>query len=103
MPKPAWRRARRDLDDTGRQQLWPCSLPYDLLLARDRRTVAVEAAELYGRSLEAGKLRHRAGDASLVEMSRLQIEKSRADKRGARQSQADLEGAQAALAYLVGR
>ncbi len=95
--------ARRDLDDTGRQQLMALQLAYyDLLLAQDRRTVAVEAAELYGRSLEAGKLRHRAGDASLVEMSRLQIEKSRADNE-ARQSQADLEGAQAALAYLVGR
>ncbi|MGE5490834.1 MAG: TolC family protein [Actinomycetota bacterium] len=95
--------ARRDLDDTGRQQLMALqSAYYDLLLAQERRRVAQEAADLYGKGLEAGKLRQRAGDISQVDLARQQIDKSRADN-DVRQAQADLEAAQAALAYLIGR
>lgn len=95
--------ARSDLDDTGRQQLLALrSAYYDLLLAQDRRRVAQDAADLYGKGLEAGKLRQRAGDISQVDLARLQIDKSRADN-DVRQAQADLEQAQAALAYLIGQ
>lgn len=94
--------ARRDLDDTARQQLLALQAAYfDLLLAQERRRIAGEAAELYGKALEAAQLRLKAGDLSLVELSRQQIEKSRADNE-ARQAQADLERAQAGLAYLLG-
>lgn len=95
--------ARSDLDDTGRQQLLALqSAYYDLLLAQDRRRVAQDAADLYGKGLEAGKLRQRAGDISQVDLARLQIDKSRADN-DVRQAQANLEQAQAALAYLIGQ
>ncbi|HJW25167.1 MAG TPA: TolC family protein [Rhodocyclaceae bacterium] len=95
--------ARSDLDDTGRQQLLALqSAYYDLLLAQDRRRVAQDAADLYGKGLEAGKLRQRAGDISQVDLARLQIDKSRADN-DVRQAQSDLEQAQAALAYLIGQ
>ncbi|MBS1188348.1 MAG: Outer rane efflux protein [Rhodocyclaceae bacterium] len=95
--------ARRDLDDAGRQQLLALySAYYDLLLAQEKRRVAQDAAELYSKGLEAGRLRQKAGDISQVDLSRLQIDKSRADN-DARQAQADLEQAQAALAYLIGR
>ena len=95
--------ARRDFDDTDRQQrLALHGAYYDLLLAQERRRVTREAAELYTKSLEASLLRLRAGDISQVELSRMQIEKSRADN-DARQAQADLEQAQAAVAYLIGR
>lgn len=95
--------ARRDLDDTGRtQRLAVHTAYYDLLLAQERQRITAEAAELYGKSLEASKLRLRAGDISLVEFSRMQIEKSRADNE-ARQALADLENARVALAYLIGR
>lgn len=95
--------ARRDRDDTGRvQRLTLHGAYYDLRLAQERQRVSREAAELYSKSLEASLLRLRAGDISQVELSRLQIEKSRADNE-ARQAQADLERAQAAVAYLIGR
>ncbi len=95
--------ARHDLDDTGRiQRLALHTAYYDLLLTQERRQSAAEAAELYGKSLEASKLRLRAGDISQVELARMQIEKSRADN-DARQALADFENAQAALAYLIGR
>lgn len=95
--------ARRDLDDAGRQQLLALEAAYyDLRLAQERRQVAGEAASLYGKGVDAGKLRHKAGDISQVDLARLQIDKSRADN-DARQAQADLEQAQAVLAYLLGR
>lgn len=95
--------ARRDFDDIGRQQLLALRSAYfDLLLAQERRRISAEAAELYGKAVEAAQLRLKAGDLSLVELSRQQIEKSRADN-DARQAQADLEKAQAAVAYLLGR
>lgn len=95
--------ARRDLDDAGRQQLLALrSAYYDLMLAQERFRVARDAADLYGKGLEAGKLRNKAGDISQVDLARLQIDKSRADN-DVRQAQAGLEQAQAALAYLIGR
>jgi cobalt-zinc-cadmium efflux system outer membrane protein len=95
--------SRYDLDDTGRQQLLTLQLAYfDLRLAQDKRHLAGELAAAYEKSLDTGRLRLKAGDISQVELSRLQIDKSRADN-DARQTQAELEQAQVALAYLLGR
>ena len=95
--------SRYDLDDTGRQQLLTLQLTYfDLRLAQDKRHLAGELAAAYEKSLDTGRLRLKAGDISQVELSRLQIDKSRADN-DARQTQAELEQAQVALAYLIGR
>lgn len=95
--------ARRNLDDAGRTQLLALQSAYfDLMLAQDRRRITAEAAELYARAVEAAQLRLRAGDLSLVELSRQQIERARAEN-DARLALSDLERAQAALAYLLGR
>ncbi|WP_153147874.1 TolC family protein [Dechloromonas sp. H13] len=95
--------SRRDLDDTGRQQLLNLQQTYyDLRLAQDKRRLAGESAATYDRGLETGRIRLKAGDISQVELSRLQIDKSRADN-DARQAQSELEQAQVALAYLIGR
>lgn len=95
--------SRYELDDTGRQQLLTLQLAYfDLRLAQDKRHLAGELAAAYEKSLDTGRLRLKAGDISQVELSRLQIDKSRADN-DARQTQAELEQAQVALAYLLGR
>ena len=94
--------SRYDLDDTGRQQLLTLQLTYfDLRLAQDKRHLAGELATAYEKSLDTGRLRLKSGDISQVELSRLQIDKSRADN-DARQTQAELEQAQVALAYLLG-
>ena len=95
--------SRYDLDDTGRQQLLTLQQTYfDLRLAQEKRRLAGELAAAYEKSLDTGRLRLKAGDISQVELSRLQIDKSRADN-DARQTQAELEQAQVALAYLIGR
>lgn len=95
--------SRRDLDDTGRQMLLILQQTYyDLHLAQEKRRLAGEVAASYDKSLETGRIRQKAGDISQVELSRLQIDKSRADN-DARQTQAELEQAQVALAYLIGR
>lgn len=94
---------QRDADDTRRQQrlaLW--SAYYDLLLAQEKKRTAEETANLYARSLSAGEVRLKAGDISLTELSRLRVEKLRAEN-DARQSAADGDAAQVALAYLIGR
>jgi outer membrane protein, heavy metal efflux system len=95
--------SRRDLDEIGRQQLLNLQQTYyGLRLAQEKRRLAGESAATYDKGLETGRLRLKAGDISQVELSRLQIDKSRADNE-ARQMQADLEQAQVALAYLIGR
>lgn len=95
--------SRRDLDDTGRQLLLNLQQSYyDLRLAQEKSRLAGEVAASYDKSLETGRLRLKAGDIAQVELARLQIDKSRADN-DARQTQAELEQAQVALAYLIGR
>jgi cobalt-zinc-cadmium efflux system outer membrane protein len=95
--------SRFDLDDTGRQQLLSLRQTYfDLRLAQEKRRLAGELAANYDKSLDSGRLRLKAGDISQVELARLQIDKSRADNE-ARQTQAELEQAQVALAFLIGR
>ena len=95
--------ARSDSDDLARQQLLALRIAYfELLQAQEKYRLAQETAELYGRSSATGKLRYRVGDISQVDLSRLEIDKSRADNE-TRQAQADLEAAQISLAYLIGR
>lgn len=95
--------SRFDLDDTARQQLGVLRYAYyNLRLAQEKLVLAHETAELYGRSLDAGRLRQKAGDIAPVDVSRLQIDKARADS-DVRQTQTELEQAQQALAYMIGR
>lgn len=95
--------SRNDFDDTQRQQgLTLSTAYYDLMLAQEKKQVAADAALLYGKSLRASEIRLKAGDISGTDLSRLRIEKSRAEN-DARQAVADLEKAQVTLAYLIGK
>ncbi len=95
--------ARFDFDDAARQQLGVLRYAYyNLRLAQEKFKLAREAAELYGKSTEAGRLRQKAGDIAPVDLSRLQIDQARADS-DARLARSELEQAQVALAYLIGR
>ena len=95
--------ARFDVEETSRQQLGALRYAYyNLLLAQGKQFLARETADLYGKSVQVGKLRQKAGDIAPVDVSRLHIDKARADSE-ARQAQTELEQAQIALAYLIGR
>jgi len=95
--------ARFDEQDAQRQQLGVLRYAYyNLRLAQEKLVLAGEAAALYGRTAEAGALRQKVGDLAPVELSRLQIDKARADS-DARQAQGEFEQAQVMLAYLIGR
>lgn len=94
--------SRLDYDDTARQQLAYLRRAYhDLHLAQEKRRLAGEAAELYGKSLSAAGKRQKAGDLAPVEVSRMAVNKARADN-DLRQAQNELERAQQDLAYLIG-
>lgn len=95
--------AQRDLDDVGRQQLGELRRAYyDLLLAQDKLRLAEESAQLQAKGLDVAQRRQKAGDLAPVEVSRLAIDKARADNE-ARQALSDLEQARHRLAYLLGR
>lgn len=94
--------ARLDLDATMRQQLAVLRRAYyDLKLAQEKQRLAAETAALATRSLEAAQKRQQAGDLAPVEVSRLAIDKTRAET-DARIAQSDLEQARHALAYQIG-
>lgn len=95
--------ARFDMDDTARQQMGVLRYAYyNLRLAQEKLALARDTAELYGKSVEAGRLRLKAGDIAPVDVSRLQIDSARAES-DARQAKTELEQAQVALAYLIGK
>lgn len=95
--------SRSDLDDAQRLQRQTLLFAYyDLMLAQEKKRVAADAALLYGKSLGASEIRLKAGDISGTELSRLRIEKLRSDN-DARQAVAEVEKAQVALAYLIGK
>lgn len=95
--------AKLDYDDTIRQQLGQLRRAYyDLLLAQEKLRLTVETAELYANSLTVAERRQKAGDVAPIDVSRLAIDKARADN-DARLARSDLEQARLALAYLTGR
>lgn len=95
--------ARFDMDDMARQQIAVLRYAYyNLRLAQEKQALALDTAGLYAKSVEAGRLRLKAGDIAPVELSRLQIDAARAES-DARQARTELEQAQVALAYLIGR
>lgn len=95
--------ARRTAVDIERQQRIAFRQAYfDLLLAQERLRIADDMAALQARGLDAGKIRLKAGDIAPADVSRLSVERQRADNE-ARQAKADLEKTRMALAYLIGR
>jgi len=94
---------QRDYDDTRRQQrlaLW--NAYYDLMLAQEKQQSAQATLSLYASSLRASEARLKAGDIAQSDLSRLRVEQLRAENE-ARQSAADGDKAQLALAYLTGQ
>lgn len=94
--------SRRDLANSVRSQGLMLRLTYfDLILAQEKRRIAVENAALYKRTVNAVELRLKAGDLSASDAARIRVEALRAEN-DARQAVAELEKAQSALAYLIG-
>lgn len=94
--------AKLDLEATTRQQLAVLRHAYyDLKLAQEKQRLTAEAAEFAGRTLDAAEKRRKVGDLAPVEVSRLAIDKTRADA-DARQAVAELEQARHVLAYMLG-
>lgn len=95
--------SRQDLADTLRgRRLALRQAYYDLKLAQEKSLVLEEGAALYRKSVEAARLRLRAGDIAAAEASRTQVEALRAENE-ARQAANDLARAQLNLAYLIGQ
>ncbi len=95
--------ASLDLSATGRLQLAMLRRAYfDLLLAQEKLKLAAETADLYARTLEVAEKRLKVGDVAPVDVSRMSIDKARADN-DLRLARGDLEQARLALAYLIGR
>ena len=93
---------RDDRDDVARQQLRALARAYhELLFAQEAEGIAADTAALYRRSVATSELRHRAGDISGADLSRLRVEQQRAEN-DARQAQAVSMRARVALAYLIG-
>ena len=83
------------------QRIALASAYYDLLLAQEKEGINRQTVELYGKSVGASQLRLKVGDIAPTELARLQVEAARASN-DLRQSQAEREKAQLALAYLIG-
>ncbi|NTV71829.1 MAG: TolC family protein [Azonexaceae bacterium] len=95
--------ARFEMDDVARQQIGVLRYAYyNLRLAQQKLMLARDTAVLYAKTVDAGRLRLKAGDIAPVDLSRLQIDSARAES-DARQAVTELEQAQVALAYLIGR
>ncbi len=95
--------ARFDVSETGRQQLAMLRRAYfDLLLAQEKLKLATETAELYARALAVAEKRLKVGDVAPVDVSRMAVDKARADN-DSRLARSELEQARQVLAYLIGR
>ncbi len=95
--------ARFDMDDVARQQIGVLRYAYyNLRLAQEKLALARDTAALYAKTVDVGRQRLKAGDIAPVDVSRLQIDGARAES-DARQAMTELEQAQVALAYLIGR
>ncbi len=92
-----------DWKDTLRVQ-WLAMLNayYDLKLAQDAQQIQTENQALYQRLLQAAELRLKAGDVSSAEVARIRVDALRAGN-DVRQASANLQKAQATLAYLLGK
>ncbi|MCE1182037.1 MAG: TolC family protein [Rhodocyclales bacterium] len=94
---------RYDFVDLSRQQQTLFRRAYyDLLLAQEKLRLANETSSLYETSLNSAQRRQKAGDLAPVDVSRMAVDKARADN-DARQARSELEQAQQQLAYLIGR
>ena len=94
--------AQRDSLDVLRQQLAAARGAYfDLKQAQERAQVLDETAQLFGGTLEAARIRLKAGDLAAADVAKVEVDQGRA-QNDARAARADLARAQLALAYLIG-
>ncbi|MDB5904232.1 MAG: outer rane efflux protein [Betaproteobacteria bacterium] len=94
--------ARREQVDVERQQRVALeSAYYDLVLAQEKRLIAIETSGLFDKTIDAARRRVQAGDLSRADLARLNVDALRA--RNELQN-VGLEEAKArvALAYLMG-
>lgn len=94
--------ARHDLDNTLRSlRLQLAQAYYDLALAEERERITSTNAALYRKSVEAMRLRLRAGDIAPTELARMQVEAEKAALE-ARQAEAERRRAQLELGLFLG-
>jgi cobalt-zinc-cadmium efflux system outer membrane protein len=94
--------AQRDSLDVLRQQLAAARAAYfDLKQAQERAQVLDETAVLFGGTLDAARVRLKAGDLAAADVAKVEVDQGRA-QNDARAARADLARAQLALAYLIG-
>ncbi len=96
------RAAQNDTLDTLRQQLVVVAGAYfDLKLAQEKVVALGESAELYSGTLNAARLRVKAGDLAPADVAKVQVDYERAQNE-ARAARAELARNQIALAYVIG-
>lgn len=94
--------ARNDENDVIRQQRLVLQAAYfDLKLAQERFRISDTTADLFDKSVSASERRLRAGDIAPTELSRIQVDASRA-RNDARNARAERERNQQLLGYLLG-
>ena len=94
--------AAADIGDTARHQLLTLRATYfDLLAAQDKTVSTAESALLFERTVEAARLREKAGDLAAADVARIRVDALRA-RNDARAAEAELGRAQVALGYLIG-
>lgn len=94
--------AGEDVEEVTRQQLLGLRQTFfDLLAAQERAASAAEAAQLFGRTVDAAQLRLKAGDLASADVARIRVDALRAEN-DARAAQAEVARARVALGYLTG-
>ena len=96
------RASRDELSDIRRiQAVGLHAAYYDLVLAQEKLRIIRQTAAAFQKTLEAMALRLKVGDVAPSDVSRIRVDALRAEN-DARAVGAELEKAQAALAYLIG-
>lgn len=94
--------ARGDLADTQRQQgILVATAYYELMLAQERLRVVEDTVGLLVRTVAATEVRLAAGDVAQSDLSRIRVDRLRAEN-DLRQAGADRDRSRQALAYLLG-
>lgn len=94
--------AGEDVGEVIRQQRLALRHTYfDLLATQERAAGAVEAAELFTRTVAAAQLRLKAGDLAAADVARVRVDALRSEN-DARAAQSDVARQRSALGYLVG-
>lgn len=92
-----------NLKDTYRKQgLAMVTAYYDLKLAQETVQIQRQNVELYDKTLQAAEFRLKAGDVASADVARIRVDALRG-KNDLRQAEANLQKAQALLAYLIGK